>query len=263
MISNNQKKLIRQLRMKKYRDSSALFIAEGAKIVADMLNKGIKPHTLFCTEKGVADLKNLGIDASSNITIADEPEMKEFSEMVHATSVLAILQKPAANLIEPDYLSKILNGPTDTLVLALDDIQDPGNMGTIIRIADWFGIHNILLSPTCADPFGPKAVQASMGAIARAEITQCNLVDFFNMLDRKVPVYGTVLEGENIYRASLSQNGVILMGNEGHGLSKEILDSLTHRLLIPSYPSDAASTSESLNVAAATSVVLSEFRRRI
>lgn len=262
MISNNQKKLIRQLRMKKYRDSSALFIAEGAKIVADMLHKGIKPHTLFCTERGISDLSDFGISSSSNITLADEPEMKEFSEMTHPTSVLAILHKPADNLIEPDYLTQILNGPTDTLVLALDDIQDPGNMGTIIRIADWFGIHNILLSPTCADPFGPKTVQASMGAIARAEITQTNLVDFFKSLNNKVPIYGTVLEGENIYSAHLSQNGVVLMGNEGHGLSHDVLNALTHRLLIPSYPANAVLTSESLNVAAATAVVLSEFRRR-
>ncbi|MCQ2236046.1 MAG: RNA methyltransferase [Bacteroidales bacterium] len=262
MVSNNQKKLIRQLRMKKYRDSSALFIAEGAKIVADMLNKGIKAHTLFCTEQGICDLNNLGINTTTSITLAESSEMKELSEMVHATSVLAILHKPAANLIEADYLTKVLNGPTDTLVLALDDIQDPGNMGTIIRIADWFGIHNILLSPTCADPYGPKAVQASMGAIARAEITQSNLVSFFQSLNRDIPIYGTVLEGENIYKANLSQNGIILMGNEGHGLSQEILDTLTHRLLIPSYPPLADITSESLNVAAATAVVLSEFRRR-
>lgn len=262
MISNNQKKLIRQLRMKKYRDSSALFIAEGAKIVADMLSKGIRPHTLFCTERGINDLSNLGINASANVSPVEEPEMKEFSEMTHATSVLAVLHKPSANIIEPDYLANILNGPTDCLVLALDDIQDPGNMGTIIRIADWFGIHNILLSPTCADPFGPKAVQASMGAIARAEITQTNLVEFFQKLNRNVHIYGTVLEGENIYKADLSQNGIILMGNEGHGLSKEILNALTHRLLIPSFPAEAANTSESLNVAAATAVVLSEFRRR-
>lgn len=262
MISNNQKKLIRQLRMKKYRDSSALFIAEGAKIVADMLHKGIKHHTLFCTERGISDLSDLDIHISSNVTMADETEMKEFSEMSHATSVLAVLHKPTNNIIEADYLTEMLNGPTDTLVLALDDIQDPGNMGTIIRIADWFGIHNILLSPTCADPFGPKTVQASMGAVARAEITQTNLATFFKSLKNNVPIYGTVLEGENIYRADLSQNGIILMGNEGHGLSQEVLMSLTHRLLIPSYPAETVTTSESLNVAAATAVVLSEFRRR-
>ncbi|MDO4462375.1 MAG: RNA methyltransferase [Bacteroidia bacterium] len=262
MISNNQRKLIRQLRMKKYRDSSALFIAEGAKIIADMLLKGIKAHTLFCTEQGIADLNSHGVSSLSNVTPTDIAEMKEITEMVHATSVLAIFHKPAENIIEADYLSKLLNGPTDTLVLALDDIQDPGNMGTIIRIADWFGIHNILLSPTCADPYGPKAVQASMGAIARAEVTQANLVEFFQSLNRNIPIYGTVLEGENIYKSSLSQNGIILMGNEGHGLSKEIINSLTHRLLIPPFPENATITSESLNVAAATAVVLSEFRRR-
>ena len=144
------------------------------------------------------------------------------------------------------------------LVLALDTVQDPGNLGTIVRIADWYGIEHILCSPLCADLYNPKVVQATMGALARVEVHYVELEETFRHISG--PVYGTFLDGENIYGQELSSAGIIVMGNEGNGISPEIRKCVTHRLFLPSYP-EGRTTSESLNVAVATAVVCAEFRR--
>ena len=146
------------------------------------------------------------------------------------------------------------------LCLALDDIQDPGNLGTIIRIADWFGIKNIFCSHGTADAFSPKTVQATMGALARVKIHYCDIKALISGLD-DVPVFGTFLDGNNIYESELSANGLIVMGNEGNGISKEVSALINKRILIPNYP-QGNETTDSLNVAIATAIVCSEFRRR-
>jgi len=147
--------------------------------------------------------------------------------------------------------------------LALDGVQNPGNLGTIIRLADWFGISDIYCSPDTADCYNPKVVQATMGAILRVRVHYLPLADFLaKTAAEKTPVYGTMLDGENIYSTTLSANGVIVMGNEGKGVSEECARSFTHRLLIPSYPPERQG-SESLNVAMATGIVCAEFRRRM
>jgi TrmH family RNA methyltransferase len=144
--------------------------------------------------------------------------------------------------------------------LALDRVQNPGNLGTIIRLADWFGISDIICSEDTADCFNPKVVQATMGAILRVHVHYINLAAWLkNQHDTKI--YGTFLEGENIYSAQLDKSGVIVMGNEGQGISAEVAATVSHKLLIPPYPADR-SGSESLNVAVATAVICSEFRRR-
>jgi TrmH family RNA methyltransferase len=150
------------------------------------------------------------------------------------------------------------------LCLALDDVQDPGNLGTIIRVADWFGIRHIFCSIGTTDAFSPKTIQATMGAISRVQIHYVDLYSFLHhtrIESSSTPIYGTFLEGKNIYRESLSPNGVIIMGNEGNGISSKIEEMVTNKLFIPNYPEGCA-TSESLNVAIATAITCAEFRRR-
>jgi TrmH family RNA methyltransferase len=150
---------------------------------------------------------------------------------------------------------------TQKLCLALDDIQDPGNLGTIVRIADWFGIEHIFCSQGTADIYNPKAVQATMGAIGRIHLHYTSLPQFLESIKGKAPIYGTFLDGENIYGKELSSNGIIVMGNEGNGIGAECAQHINNRLFIPSYPTDRP-TSESLNVSTATAIICSEFRRR-
>ena len=146
--------------------------------------------------------------------------------------------------------------------MALDDIQDPGNLGTIIRIADWFGIKNIVCSHLSADAFGHKTVQATMGALARVNMHYVDLLKYIQELPNQFPVYGTFMDGNDLYAETLTTNGLIIMGNEGNGISQAVSELINHRLTIPSYPKNEA-TSESLNVAVATSIVCAEFRRRL
>jgi TrmH family RNA methyltransferase len=168
--------------------------------------------------------------------------------------IFAVFEKP--------LISFDLNTLNNQLILALDDIQDPGNMGTIIRIADWFGIEYVLCSKHCADAFNPKTIQATMGAIARIKVIQTDLEKTLNSLSGKMPIFGTFLNGENIYQEQLPPNGIIVMGNEGNGISQSIEPLVNKRLYIPSYPAERE-TSESLNVATATAIVCAEFRRRL
>jgi len=146
------------------------------------------------------------------------------------------------------------------LCLALDEVQDPGNLGTIIRIADWFGIEHIFCSQGTADVYNPKVVQATMGALARVHVHYVNLSELIDSLP-DIPVYGTFLDGTNIYEQELSQTGIIVMGNEGNGISPEVRKVINRRLYIPNYPANRP-TSESLNVAVATAITCAEFRRR-
>ena len=150
--------------------------------------------------------------------------------------------------------------PAEQLVLALDGVQDPGNLGTIIRIADWFGIENIICSDNTADVYSPKVVQATRGSIARVKIHYTDLYNYIKELKIDIPVYGTLLNGENIYKQTLSHNGLVIMGNEGNGISPEIAKMINHKLFIPNYPAGHP-TADSLNVAIATAITCSEFRR--
>ena len=232
---------VRSLEDKRQRDSSGLFIAEGEKLVGELLSSKFTLQALYQTE----DVFEQGV-------LISQKEMMRISCLKTPTRVLAVAKKPHYKL---ENVST-----TKDLVLALDGVQNPGNMGTIIRLADWFGIWDIVCSMQCADVFGPKVVQASMGAILRVRVHYTDLKSFI-LSSENVPVYGTFLDGENIYSASLSRNGIIVMGNEGQGISTEISSLIGNRLFIPPYPF-YAHTSESLNVAVATSIVCSEFRRR-
>jgi TrmH family RNA methyltransferase len=231
-------KLIRSLELKKNRKREGLFVAEGPKVVGDLLQAGYRARMLFSTtERPDAEL----------IT---EEELHKISFLQHPQEVLAVFEIPAS------HQSTL----TSRLSLALDGIQDPGNLGTIIRIADWFGIDTIFCSEDTADAYNPKVVQATMGSLAHVHIIYCDLLQLFDTLPDDYPVYGTLLDGNDIYQQPLSPKGIIVMGNEGNGISEAVRQRVTHRLLIPNF--HQGDSAESLNVAIATAITCSEFRRR-
>jgi TrmH family RNA methyltransferase len=244
MISKNQFKFIRQLEQKKHRRREGLFVAEGTKVVGDLM-KRYQPKMLFATAEYLQAFPRL-----TNVVEVTPDELQHISFQQHPQQVLALFPIPETPVSDINQ---------DVLSLALDGVQDPGNLGTIIRIADWFGIENIYCSEDTVDAWNPKVVQATMGSIARVNIIYTNLPEMLDALPSSFPVYGTFLDGENIYQQSLSEKGLIIMGNEGNGISEAVRSRITHRLLIPSFRQ--GDTAESLNVAIATAITCSEFRR--
>ena len=232
---------IKSLATKQGREDLGAFIAEGEKLVGEIRNSSLRIRRILQTKPIFADGE-----------LISEKEMERISQLKTANAVLAVVELPKHKLA--------LANPTKNLVLALDRIQNPGNLGTIIRLADWFGISDIVCSEDTADCFNPKVVQATMGAILRVRVHYTNLAEWLSA-QGNAKVYGTFLEGENIYNAQLEKSGVIVMGNEGQGISAEVAECVSHKLLVPPYPADRCG-SESLNVAVATAVICSEFRRR-
>ena len=247
MLSKNQIKYIRQLELKKFRKREGLFVAEGPKVVGDLLRR-YQPAAIFATEEWLSQFSSKNNQLSINEVTDDE--LRRISFLQHPQQVLALFPIPAPTLATQ----------THALSLMLDGVQDPGNLGTIIRIADWFGIDTIYCSEDCADAYNPKVVQATMGSIAHVNIHYTSLTDLLDTLPPSYPVYGTLLDGEDIYRQSLSAEGIIVMGNEGNGISEPVRQHVNRRLLIPSFRQ--GDTAESLNVAVATAITCSEFRRR-
>ena len=251
MISKNQIKFIRQLEQKKFRKREGLFVAEGTKVVSDLLRR-FTPHSVFAVPEWIGTQQGV---KRSHFTLVTPEELSRISFQQHPQQVLALFPLPSASeaFLHPQSLNKSLS-------LCLDGIQDPGNLGTIIRIADWFGIDTIYCSEDTVDAWNPKVVQATMGSIARVNIIHLNLPEFLEALPKDYPVYGTLLDGENIYQQSLSPHGLIVMGNEGNGISEVVRTHINCRLLIPSF--HHGDTADSLNVAIATAITCSEFRRR-
>ena len=241
MITRAEMLDIKSLATKQGREELGAFIAEGEKLVGEIRNSSLRIRRILQTRPIFADGE-----------LISEKEMERISQLKSANSVLAVVELPKHKLS--------LANPTKNLVLCLDRIQNPGNLGTIIRLADWFGISDIVCSEDSADCFNPKVVQATMGAILRVRVHYTNLASWLSSQSGAC-IYGTFLEGENIYNAQLEKSGVIVMGNEGQGISDEVAEHVTHKLLIPPYPADRCG-SESLNVAVATAVICSEFRRR-
>lgn len=250
MISKNKIKLITSLSQKKFRDESGLFIAEGTKLVLDLASV-FQCSILLATPEW---LNNHSAITAAELIEATESELAKISKQKSPQGVMAVFTKPTYKLNNYKFDNK--------LILALDDVQDPGNLGTIIRIADWFGITDIFCSEHSADVYNPKTVQATMGALARVKIHTVNLASFLETSAANTPIYGTFLDGDNIYTTSLTQHGIIVMGNEGNGISAEIENKINSRLLIPNFPAGQP-TSESLNVGVATALVCAEFRRRV
>ena len=248
MISKATIKKIHALDMRKFRRNERLFVAEGPKLV-DELCATMKPVYIAALPEWISE--NAKIVSGTEYDIVTPDELQRASLQKNPQQVIALFPIP-----EHRFCTEQLR---NELVLMLDGVQDPGNLGTIARIADWFGIRNILCSAETADIYNPKAVQATMGALARVKFHYTDLTQLLSEYDGAV--YGTFLDGENIYGQELSANGIIVMGNEGKGISTSVGEMINRRLYIPNYPI-GTQTTESLNVAIATSIVCAEFRRR-
>lgn len=261
-ISKPKIKLIHSLDSKKGRRESGLFIAEGPKVVGDLLEL-IPARLIIATGEWLKTNKHYNDNAE--IIEVSEEELKKASLLQHPQKVLALFSIPNYTDGNENNLVNLLTKKDDDkqkLTIALDGVQDPGNLGTIIRIADWFGISDIICSNDTVDAFGPKVVQATMGSIARVRVHYTDLEKLIKALPEGFPVYGTFLDGCDLYEKPLSVGGIIIMGNEGKGISQSVKSLVNHRLLIPNYPK-GRNTADSLNVAIATAITCAEFRRRI
>lgn len=248
-LSHNKIKYIKSLREKKNRIRYNCFVAEGEKLVFDLM-KTCKCQIIAALPEIISTHTDI---IAEDIIIASQVELTRATSLKTAPSVIAVFYQPNSYDNEPHF--------SKSLSLVLDGIQDPGNVGTIVRIADWFSIQNIFCSYDCADVFNPKTVQATMGSIARVKVIYTDIIELIKK-NNNLPVYGTFLDGKNIYKESLSNSGYIVMGSEGKGISAEVGMLVSNRLFIPNYPLDNKST-ESLNVAVATAITCSEFRRRL
>ena len=265
MISKNKIKYIRSLELKKIRNKEGKFVAEGFMVVDDLL--ALQPADLIVATQEWIHGKHFA--AQTEVIEVTEEELKKVSFLQHPQQVLAVFRqdtgcnKQDSNNSQEEAEEKNFGFSrinTQELSLALDGVQDPGNLGTIIRIADWFGITHIYSSQDTADVYNPKVVQATMGSIARVKVEYGNLLALVESLPADVPVYGTLLDGDNIYQQQLENRGLIVMGNEGKGISPALAKKVNRKLLIPNFPEGRA-TADSLNVAIATAITCSEFRR--
>ncbi|MBQ2392931.1 MAG: RNA methyltransferase [Alistipes sp.] len=236
--------LVRSLQDKRSRDEEQLFVAEGEKLISEIGSSSLRIRKIFALE---------GLFDGPETEVVSRKDMERLSLLKTPSKALALVEQPHYPLPRPS---------AERLMLALDEVQNPGNLGTIIRLADWFGIEEIICSKNSADCFNPKVVQATMGAILRVRVHYVDLPDFLRQAaEAGTPLYGTFLEGDNLYDAPITKGGIVVMGNEGRGVSEEVANLISHRLFIPPYPADSR-TSESLNVAMATGIICAEFRRR-
>ncbi|WP_370226613.1 TrmH family RNA methyltransferase [Mesoflavibacter sp.] len=236
MISKNQIKNITRLQQKKYRQQEGLFIAEGVKVINEFLNSTFKLVDLFTT-------KTFNVE---NETLITEAELKKISALKTPNTALAVFEIPKLSLIE-----------SKGLIVALDALRDPGNLGTIIRLCDWFGVKQLLCSKETVDCFNPKVVQATMGSFTRVNVFYIDLNHYLE--ETKQTVFGAFMDGENVYASNLPADGILVLGNEANGISQSIEKHVNQRISIPRF-GDLQAT-ESLNVATAGAILLSEFRR--
>ena len=240
MLSKNQIKLITSLKHKKYRIELQLFVAEGIKGVNEFLYSNSKLEKLFCTEDVYSSFKKF------DPQIISETELSKISGLTTPNKVLGLFKIPEVAKIDEEGL-----------ILMLDDISDPGNLGTIIRLCDWFGVKQLVCSNNTVDCYNQKVVQATMGSLVRIPITYCDLKEFLKQT--QLPIYGAVMDGDNVYSTNLEQNAILVMGNESNGISEKIGQLLNTKITIPRY--SETTLTESLNVATATAILLNEFRR--
>ena len=241
MISKNQIKHITSLQQKKYRLVHQAFLAEGVKVIQELLESDFELVHLYTTNTDF-----LEVDSAKKSTI-DPADLKKITALATPNTCLAVFKIPVTNAVIRD----------SGLILGLDSIRDPGNMGTILRLCDWFGVAQLVCSTQTVDIYNPKVVQATMGSIARVQVFYTDLNDFLSKT--KLPVFGTFMDGKNIYKTNLPQEGIIIMGNEANGISPEIEKIVSERLSIPRF--GTVQKTESLNVATATAIILSEFKR--
>jgi len=240
MLSKSQIKLITSLSQKKYRSKHQLFVVEGVKTVNEILKSDFILHSLFCVEDFSNQLPK------DKVTIVTDTELKKISGLKKPNEVLALFHIPEEKEID-----------TTKFTLVLDDVNDPGNLGTIIRLCDWFGISQLVCSTKTVDCFNAKVVQATMGSLTRIKIKYTDVVPFLKTIE--LPIYTAMMTGKNVYQSSLEKEVVLVMGNEANGISNEVLEQVTNQITIPRF-GDLQQT-ESLNVATATAILLSEFKR--
>jgi len=241
MVSKNQIKLITSLQQKKYRKQEQLFFAEGVKVVQELLHSNFELQDLFTTKQDFLTVPKDKVHAIS------EAELKKISALTTPNTCLAVFKIPKAKeMVEKG------------LIVALDDVRDPGNLGTIIRLCDWFGIETLFCSEESVDIYNPKVVQATMGSISRVNVVYGNLETFLSQT--KLPIFGTFMDGKNIYQEELPKEGIIIMGNEANGISTSVEKLVSDRIAIPRFGN--LQVTESLNLATATAIILSEFKRK-
>ncbi len=236
MLSKQDIKLIKSLNQKKFRQQHGLFCVEGIKSIQEFLDSHFELHQLYTTDAAF----------SSGYEIITATELQKISSLKSPNKALAVFKIP-----------KNQQSASEGLILMLDDVRDPGNLGTIIRLCDWYGIKDLVCSATTVDCYNPKVVQATMGSLTRVRVSYVDLKAYLEGSNE--PVFGTFMDGDTIYAQTLPQNGIVIMGNEANGISKDIEALVTKKLSIPRFGSLQAT--ESLNVATATAIVLSEFKR--
>ena len=248
-LTNRIRKLVASLDDPRVRDAEGLFAAEGTKCVLDTAG-AFDCRWIFATAAWL-EAHGHAIDGSADVTAVKRADLERMSHLSTPPQVIAVYERPVYDITPADIAGH--------LVIALDRVQDPGNLGTVMRVADWFGIDTILCSHDTVDCFNPKVVQATMGAISRVKAVYVDLPEFLAQCGQ--PVYGTFLDGDDIYGSPLGDSGIIVMGNEGRGISDAVARYVDRRLYIPSFPVSRP-TSESLNVGMATAITVAEFRRR-
>ena len=254
MISKGKSNFIVSLQKKKIRDEENLFVIEGDKLVKEFLQSGKKTRILVAKAEFIRSLPEDMIRSVDEVLEVTFEELKHLSTLKTPHNALAVLPIPESEMNSSEILEK--------LCIGLDFVQDPGNLGTIIRAAAWFGIKNIVCSPDCVDVYNPKVIQASMGAIMHVNVWYSDLKKLALLATQmKLPVFGTTLDGASIYNHKLDSRGIIILGNESRGISDELIPYITEKIMIPKF-SDAAEGIDSLNVSMAASIVFSEFLRK-
>jgi TrmH family RNA methyltransferase len=242
MISKNQLKLIRQLGQKKYRKQFNQYLVQGEKNVLELLNSPLKVNDVFATQSFIDN--NQSSYPQTHFITADEEQLTKVSTLVSNNAAIAIIDMPTTTL--PDE---------NSLILALDGVSDPGNLGTIIRVADWYGIKHIVASTDSADPYNPKTISATMGSFVRVSVSQVELPEYLSTLN--MPIYGAFLDGQSVHSTKFSGQGVLLMGSESHGIREQCAKLVSNKITIPAFGG-----AESLNVAKATGIILYNFKRQ-
>jgi len=267
MLSKSQIKHINSLKIRKYRDEYQEFIAEGSTLVTDLIGGGFEIAGVYAQSQWISSFEKLTRDKNVPVFETAPKEMERITSLSSPSPVLAIVKIPpddSESLKEADALSleQLLPGLYEDLSLMLEGISDPGNLGTILRIADWFGIRNVFCSGNCVELYNPKVVQSSMGSVARVKVHYTDLAGLLEKLNGRVAVYGTFLKGDPVYSRQSLKNGIIIIGSEAHGISDDLTPFVTERLFIPSYGTSVNGKAESLNAAVASAIIISEFRRR-
>ena len=251
MLSKAKTKLITSLLNKKYREQHQLFRVEGSNNVLDFLHGGLEAVEIFASVTWIEyHGSNIGNIRTHEV---DETEMKKITSLTSPSEVLALFQLPVQDMATPTI--------PEALTLMLDDIKDPGNLGTMIRTADWFGIRQVICSQATTDAYSPKVVQASMGSLARVSVRYTHLASYLSGLPADLPVYGALLEGTSLHEIRHSGPGIILIGSEAHGISTTLLPHITHRVTIPSGPTLLSGKAESLNASMAAAIICYELSK--